>query len=386
MFQVLWRIPVVTSYTPDGIPIYGFGMMLFLAFLLCTWLAGRRAEREGIRKETVQDLAIWVFIGGLLGARITYLLNENPRPSLVEFVRKLPLIWEGGIVLYGSILGGVASYFLAYALVYRKQGLHTRRLLDAIAPAIALGLCLGRMGCFLNGCCFGQVACADCAAVTPVGFPMCAPARDVLVEAGAQTAAGFTVSAGAPGLRDGVRVDEVDPESPAYAAGLRPGSIVTGVNGEAVQTRGDLDRLLGNLGFWRPRGARDLTLEFRPTPADEPVTVTIQPRTLGLYPTQLYEVVSMLLLMLVLLAYYPFRHNPGQVCAVLMVGYGVHRFLNEILRDDPRPVGLESYGSVFLVATGLMLWLWLWRKQPDPPALTPAAPAATAAASAPSPA
>lgn len=380
MFQVLWRIPIHTAYTPEGIPIYGFGMMLFLAFLLCTWLAGRRGEREGIRKETIQDLAIWVFIGGLLGARITYLLNENPRPDLIGFLKKLPMIWEGGIVLYGSVLGGIVSYFLAYFLIYRKQGLHTRRLLDAIAPSIALGLCLGRLGCFLNGCCFGQVACADCAAVIPITFPMAAPCRDVLVEAGAQTAAGFTLSAEAPDPSGGVRVGEVDPNAPAYEAGLRPGSILTGVNGQEVRNRGDLDRLLGSLAFW-PRGQARLDLTFRPAADDEPVSRTVYPRTLALYPTQLFEVVSMALLMLVLLAYYPLRHNPGQVGAVLMVGYGVHRYLNEILRDDPRPVGLESYGSVLLVTAGLLLWLWLWRR----PAEASAVSATSVARSAPSP-
>ena len=69
----------------------------------------------------------------------------------------------------------------------------------------------------------------------------------------------------------------------------------------------------------------------------------------------------MLLLMLLLMAYYPFRRAPGQVGALLMVGYGLHRYLNEILRDDPRPEGLERYGSVFLVAAGVLMWIVLWR-------------------------
>src|SRR5262245_51992106 len=119
MLQVIWRIPI----TQDGVPIYGFGVMLFLAFLGCTWLAGRHAEREGIRKETIQDLALWIFLGGLLGARVTYLINERGVPSstaaLWDFVKRLPLIWEGGIVLYGAVLGGVWGYFLAYFLYLR---------------------------------------------------------------------------------------------------------------------------------------------------------------------------------------------------------------------------------------------------------------------------
>src|SRR5262245_46422106 len=119
MLQVLWRIPIKTAWSPDGIPVYGFGMMLFLAFLVCTWLAGRRAEREGVGKEHIQDLAIWVFLGGLLGARFTYLANETTWPSLGELgfskwlgalgsllwdmVLRLPKIWDGGIILYGAL-------------------------------------------------------------------------------------------------------------------------------------------------------------------------------------------------------------------------------------------------------------------------------------------
>src|SRR5262245_18933054 len=65
------------------------------------------------------------------------------------------------------------------------------------------------------------------------------------------------------------------------------------------------------------------------------------------------------LLLLVLLAYYPFRRYPGQVCAVLMAAYGMHRALNEILRDDPRPEGVEKYVSVFLVIAGVLMLLVL---------------------------
>src|SRR5262245_2547293 len=171
MLQVLFRIPIKTQTFPDGIPVYGFGVMLFLAFIVCTWLAGRRGEREGISKETIQDLAIWIFVGGLLGARITYLLQEPGIDGVWGLIKRLPMIWEGGIVLYGAVVGAVLSYAVGWLLIYRKRGLSTLRFADAIAPTIAVGLCLGRLGCFLNGCCFGQVACADCA-VVPVHFPL----------------------------------------------------------------------------------------------------------------------------------------------------------------------------------------------------------------------
>src|SRR5262245_4251226 len=113
MRQVLFRIPIrvfdwLPAWLPDYLPIYGFGMMLFVAFVVCTWLAGRRAKKQGVPKEVMQDLAIWLFVGGLVGARIVYMIQYG-RP-LSEFF----MIWQGGIVFYGSVIGGVLGYLLAY--------------------------------------------------------------------------------------------------------------------------------------------------------------------------------------------------------------------------------------------------------------------------------
>ena len=86
---------------------------------------------------------------------------------------------------------------------------------------------------------------------------------------------------------------------------------------------------------------------------EPPRTLTIVPWTLRLHPTQLYETVSMVLLFLVLSAYYPFRRHDGQVMALMMVGYSMHRYVNELLRADQRPVGFEAWTSVVLFAAGV---------------------------------
>lgn len=372
LLSFLWAVVVRfgADKMPNGVPIYGFGMMLFLAFVLCTWLASRRAEREGVAPEHIQDLTIWLFIGGLIGARITYLKFEK-NMSLSEMVQEFYRIWDGGIVLYGSVIGALIGYVFAYFFIFRKYKLSTRKLADIIAPAIAVGLCLGRFGCFLNGCCYGQVACPTCL-VYPVQFPLSAPAREGLVEQGYQTPAGFTVASDRDQPRDyGARVERVDPASAAGKVGLRDGDLIVKVNDCVIEEKdveegGRLlhltpaDVLTRCLVYHWPRGETALTLTVKHGKDEQEQKLeTIEPRTLGLHPTQLYEVISMFLMFLLLTAYYPLRKHEGQVIAVLMVGYGIHRYLNELLRDDPRPKGFESYTSVFLVVAGIALWVYL---------------------------
>jgi phosphatidylglycerol:prolipoprotein diacylglycerol transferase len=392
-------VRLAANNMPNGLPIYGFGMMLFLAFIICTWLAGRRAEGEGIARVHIQDLTIWLFIGGLIGARITFLRFEKGM-AFSEMFGEIYKIWDGGIVLYGSVVGALAGYAVAYVFVFRKYRLSTLKLADIVAPSIAVGLCLGRFGCFLNGCCYGQVACPTCPVYT-VHFPLSAPAREGLVDQGYQTAAGFTLDT--RGLTETqlkelmeqklhelteekrkelteekreelaeqvraewirrelakeARVRQVDPQSAAYASGLRSGDVIEHMNGKDIY---NVKNLIDGLVYW-PRGETKLSLVVRhPGAAKSEDLPVFEPQTLGLHPTQLYEVVSMFLMFLVLTAYYPLRRREGQVIAVLMVGYGIHRYLNELLRDDPRPKGIESYTSVLLVAAGIGLWLYLQR-------------------------
>ncbi len=279
-------------------------------------------------------------------------------------------IWQGGLVFYGSALGGLIGYIGAYHFVLRKYNLSTWKMADIVAPSAAMGLCLGRVGCLLNGCCYGNVA--TCQHCPSIAFPLSAPSRFDLVEKGFQTTAGFTIMADRP-----VTVGAVAKDSPAYQVGLQPGDQIVKIrdfhktgDDQVIEKYFDPDP--GDLtSFWNclvrawPRGKTDLTLTVE-RGGQIKVLDAFTPWTLHLHPTQIYESISMLLLFFLLTAYYPFRRRDGEVMIIFMIGYAIHRFLNEMLRNDTDPVAfgmtLSQNGSILFLAVALVLATMLWRK------------------------
>src|SRR4051794_24188153 len=207
MHQVLFNIPFSKGvFGPDGIPVYGFGAMLFLTFIAVTLWGTRRARAVGLPPERFQDFAIVVFVCGIVGARILYMVqyaNQFPDKSALGLIGAFFQIWKGGIVFYGSAFVGVVGYGLFYWFVMRRLNVSGWKLADAVAPLVAMGLAIGRIGCYLNGCCWGQVAVEEVCPV-PLGgahFPLLsAHARTQLVNKEdnvpygyLQTSTGFTV-------------------------------------------------------------------------------------------------------------------------------------------------------------------------------------------------
>jgi phosphatidylglycerol---prolipoprotein diacylglyceryl transferase len=141
MHSILFRI--------GPIPIYAYGFMLMLAFLAGTAVAVRLGRRRGISSEHVLDLTAIILVAGIVGARLLYLALEW------SYFREHPAhiwrLWEGGL----SFQGGLLAALLAGALYCRRQGLSFLAMGDVIAPGTALGYAIGRVGCFLNGCCYG---------------------------------------------------------------------------------------------------------------------------------------------------------------------------------------------------------------------------------------
>ena len=139
----------------DGVPIFGYGLMLFIGFTAASTLAAWRAQREGLSKDVIWDLAMWLFIPGIVGARLFYLIQYGDRVFAGVPMAQWPLVAvnlsQGGIVLYGALLGGAAGYFsFCYLRHIRPLGLA-----DIVVPSVFVGIGFGRIGCFLYGCCYG---------------------------------------------------------------------------------------------------------------------------------------------------------------------------------------------------------------------------------------
>lgn len=133
-----------------SLPIRSYGLLIAVAFLLGIWLGRRRAARRGLDPDLIIDLSVVVILVAIAGARLAYVAVRW------DYYFHDPLailrIWEGGLAQYGGMIAGT----LVGLWFFRKRGVDIWEGADILAPSLALGVAIGRIGCFLNGCCFGK--------------------------------------------------------------------------------------------------------------------------------------------------------------------------------------------------------------------------------------
>lgn len=133
--------------------LHAFGLFVAMGFMAGTWLAGRRARVAGLDPAAIQDIVFpWLLLGGLIGARILYVISYWDRDFAGHPITEAFAIWRGGLVFYGGLIG--AS--LAGIVGMRLKKLPLWRTADCLTPGLALGHVFGRLGCLMNGCCFGR--------------------------------------------------------------------------------------------------------------------------------------------------------------------------------------------------------------------------------------
>jgi phosphatidylglycerol---prolipoprotein diacylglyceryl transferase len=154
-------IVLLTPWGVATIPVQGYGLMILVGFLTGIAIAARRARLIGVDPKHCVDLAVTGVIVGLLGARALHvgmywpLFNPFHAGGFdVERVLSMFKLWEGGLVFFGTLIA-----ILPYTYLYCKRAkIPPLPFLDLAIPSVFAGQAFGRIGCFLNGCCYGKVA------------------------------------------------------------------------------------------------------------------------------------------------------------------------------------------------------------------------------------
>lgn len=137
-----------TLFTIFGLPIRSYGLMMVVGFMLGIWRAVRVSKkRYNIEPDRVYDIALVALLGGVIGARAVYILLNPGTETWSGFFA----VWQGGL----SFHGGLACAMLLGYIYTRIAKLSFWNVADLVAPSLAIGYAFTRIGCFLNGCCYG---------------------------------------------------------------------------------------------------------------------------------------------------------------------------------------------------------------------------------------
>ncbi|MFQ5957370.1 MAG: prolipoprotein diacylglyceryl transferase [Candidatus Brocadiales bacterium] len=147
MQRTLLEIPV--PFLDVTIPVYSYGFMMMIGFLFAVLVARRKANYERVDPHLITDLGIYALVGGILGARALFIIHHFSEYAAHPL--DIFMIFKGGLSFYGGLFVATATA----AVFCKKRGLSPLKCLDMAAVGLAIGLAFGRIGCFLNGCCYG---------------------------------------------------------------------------------------------------------------------------------------------------------------------------------------------------------------------------------------
>ena len=323
MYPRLFEIPLF------HLTIGTFGPMMVLGFLAALFLTRRLTRKANLDQTIMTNAALYSLIAGVVGARVFFVVHhlEQFKGNLLGMVAT----WRGGLEFLGGVI--VATAILLLYLRCRK--LPVRRYLDIIVIGLMIGLAFGRIGCFLNACCFGK----------PTNLPW---------------AVRFP-------YRSFVYISQINPDPKRN----RP-------EPHLHLPQADYFFYYDEQGKWYPRLLEDLTEMQR-----HEVTKG-RYRCLPVHPSQLYSSANALMLCLILYLFWrktltkagsgqaPKRLNrPGAVTALMLILYGFTRFLLESIRDDnPYEIAFFTISQILgivMVVSGIIMLVLLPHIKSDPP-------------------
>ena len=404
---IVFLLPVLIE--PEGLPIRGYGVMMLAGIVCGVGMAAWRAPAARFDPEVIYALAFWMFISGIVGARLFHVIEywdqSYRQPTLGATLAAIVNVPRGGLVVYGALI----AVLIMLPIFIRRHKLPGLALCDLVAPSMVLGLALGRVGCLLNGCCYGGA--------TDVPWAITFPANSLPYREQRQKGQLEDLELALDNQGRAVVERVLSPS--AREAGLKAGDVI-------VSLEGQIDSAPIRLSF-----GSQISIGVLPTPADEkqgssqdgksqrkppplpPDTAQwlaqqelllksskqqdrldavqhvlralsypeikvettdgrhlawqLPARSLPVQPAQIYSTLDAALICIFLLAYTPYRRRDGEVLALMLTIYPITRFLVEIIRVDEAPqFGTEmsisqivSIGVIFGVAA---LWVYVLRQ------------------------
>jgi phosphatidylglycerol---prolipoprotein diacylglyceryl transferase len=144
--------------------VHWYGVFVAAGFLLGFWTASKRAPRNGITADQVFDLAPWLLVAVIIGARALHVISYWREEFAGKPITDIFMVQRGGLVFYGGFIGACVATII-YA---RTKRIPLWKFADVMTPSIALGHAFGRIGCLMTGCCFGK----QCALPWAIRFPV----------------------------------------------------------------------------------------------------------------------------------------------------------------------------------------------------------------------
>ena len=286
MHPELFEIPFI------HVTVKSYGLMLVIGFLAAVSLIRRLTRSFTPDPQLITNAALYSLVGGVIGARVFFVIHYFEK--FRDFPLEVFYIWQGGLELLGGVV--VAVSVILFYLFYHK--LPVRRYLDALAVGLMLALAFGRIGCFLNGCCYGK----------PTDLPW------------------------------GIRFPY---NSFAYISQINADPERNRPEPQLVLPRESYLSHMGENGKWYPKLYKDLTENQKAEVTEGPY------RCLPVHPTQLYSSGLAALWCLMLYLFYQRSRKaelsespcglftkPGCTFALMLIVYGATRFGMEFIRDD----------------------------------------------------
>jgi phosphatidylglycerol:prolipoprotein diacylglycerol transferase len=312
LFVLAFVLPRIETRIGDwtiGLPVRGYGVLMMLGVIFGAAVGLKRSESRGISKDAFFSLATWGVVSGIVGARLFYVIQHWDTldgETLSDRLYSSLQFTEGGLVVYGGVIAGlIAISYWAYSF---KVSL--LKVADAVTPAFFLGLAFGRIGCLLNGCCYGGL----CDSHLPsISFPSgSAVYSDQLLNG---RLVGLVIN--------DERIISVDKNSWADENNIQPGQTITQI--EPRQVSGPTpDNPLAHPELDLLMKVDGKTMRAHPLPS----------RSLGVHPSQIYASFGGLLLFLWTASLSNLLKRQGLIFASGLMAYGVVRILEEYIRVD----------------------------------------------------